>query len=54
MPIRVVLADDVGQINLVTYTVPLTASIDLHQVAVELDGTVVVRVPYTVTAANAN
>jgi hypothetical protein len=44
------LADDIGQLNPVPYLVPLTASVELHQVIVELDGTVVARALFTVTA----
>jgi hypothetical protein len=46
------LADDIGQLNPMFYSVPLTASVGMHQVVAELDGTVVARTPFTVTAAD--
>ncbi len=46
------LADDQGQLNPLFYSVPLTASVGVHQVVAELDGTVVARVPFTVTAVD--
>lgn len=53
-PIGVVLADDIGEIYQVVFTVPLTASVQVHQVMISLDGIVVARVPFTVTSADAN
>jgi len=50
VPIGVTLADDIGQILPVVYQVPPTASVGLHQVVVELDGIVIARAPFTVTA----
>jgi hypothetical protein len=48
-PIGVLLADDIGQIHSLTYVVPLDTSVELHQVVIELDGTVVARAAFTVT-----
>jgi hypothetical protein len=53
-PIGIVFADDVGDIYQVVFTVPLTASVQVHQVVISLDDIVVARVPFTVTAAGAN
>ena len=53
-PIGLKLADDIGQIGVTIYKVPPTASVGLHQIAAELDGTVIVRMPFTVTASGAN
>jgi hypothetical protein len=46
------LADDIGQLNPLPYSVPLTASVEIHQVVAELDGTVVARAAFAVTAAD--
>jgi hypothetical protein len=48
IPIEAVLADDVGQILGVVYQVPASASVGIHQVVAEQDGTVVARSPFTV------
>jgi hypothetical protein len=50
VPIGITLADDIGQIFPVVYQVPPTASAELHQVVVELDGIVIARAPFAVTA----
>jgi hypothetical protein len=54
MPIGIILADDIGQIPSVVYTVPLTATVTTHQIVVESDGTVVARAPFAVTDGDSN
>ena len=54
LPIGIALADDIGQINREVFSVPRTASVQVHQVVISLDGTVVARAPFTVMAADAN
>jgi hypothetical protein len=45
-----VLADDIGQIASFTYTVPVSATIGVHQIlAGTSDGEVAAQAPFTVT-----
>jgi hypothetical protein len=48
------LADDIGQINPVVFAVPTTASVQVHQVVISREDTVVTRAPFTVQAAGGN
>jgi hypothetical protein len=48
--IQAVLADDIGQIANLVYTVPAAATVGIHQIlATEDNGRVVAQVPFTVT-----
>jgi hypothetical protein len=49
-PIATVVTDDLGQLPPTTFKVPETAVLDRHQVVVELDGEVVARASFSVTA----
>jgi hypothetical protein len=49
-PLGNVTTDDLGQMPPLTFKVPETASVDKHQVVVELDDVVVARASFSVTA----
>jgi hypothetical protein len=49
-PVLTVVTDDLGQMPSTTFKVPETASIDKHQVVVDLNGVVVARASFSVTA----
>lgn len=49
-PVGTAVTDDLGQISPVIFKVPESASVGRHQVVVELDGVVVARASFEVTA----
>jgi len=50
IPIGSVVTDDLGQLPSTTFKVPETAALGKHQVVIELNGVVVARAPFSVTA----
>jgi hypothetical protein len=49
-PLVTVVTDDLGQMPETTFKVPETAPVDKHQVVVDLNGVVVARASFSVTA----
>jgi hypothetical protein len=49
-PLVTVVTDDLGQMPATTFKVPESATVDKHQVVVDLNGVVVARASFSVTA----